>query len=202
MAASDVVVVVYAGDPYFARGLALALTEHGLTGVLPDDEELTDEPRDEDGEDDLLIVHVREGAERRAHDTPAVWILDAHETPDEALAQGARAVVLRGVDAPALASAVRAVAHGFTVVDPRLSTRIASTGAASERKVERGPLTDREMEVIALLAQGLTNKEIAAELRVSAHTAKFHVNGILEKLGAMTRTEAVTIAVRSGFLHL
>jgi DNA-binding CsgD family transcriptional regulator len=63
-------------------------------------------------------------------------------------------------------------------------------------------LTQRESEVLQLLSQGLTNKEIAAELAVSAHTAKFHVNGILEKLGAMTRTEAVTIAVRSGLVHL
>jgi len=199
MASSDVVVVVHAGDPYFARGLALALTEHGLTGILPDDDDVLDEARDDD---ELVVVHVREGAARRAHTAPAVWILDPHEAPDDAFSQGARAVVLRGVEAAALASAVRAVAHGFTVVDPRLSSTSAASSDARERTVERGPLTDREMEVIALLAQGLTNKEIAAELHVSAHTAKFHVNGILEKLGAMTRTEAVTIALRSGFLHL
>jgi DNA-binding CsgD family transcriptional regulator len=62
------------------------------------------------------------------------------------------------------------------------------------------PLTRREREVLQLLAGGMTNKEIAARLGVTDHTIKFHVNGILGKLGAVTRTEAVVEAARRGLI--
>jgi two-component system nitrate/nitrite response regulator NarL len=198
----DVVVAIRARDPYFARGLALALAEHGVQGLLPDDEDPPTFGLDDD--DAPFVVALLEGTERVRGEHHAVWILDEREEVMHALSNGARGVVLRGIDARSLASALRSVAHGFLVIDPRLDHTFASgANAATERApVERGPLTQRESEVLHLLAQGLTNKEIAAELGVSAHTAKFHVNGILEKLGAMTRTEAVTIAVRSGLVHL
>lgn len=110
------------------------------------------------------------------------------------------------VEAEALASAVRGVAAGLTVIDPDL---IAAAGihlhtaphpvptpipAAGE------PLTAREREVLALVASGLPNKAIARELGISEHTAKFHVGSLLAKLGAASRTEAVTIATRRGLL--
>ena len=63
-------------------------------------------------------------------------------------------------------------------------------------------LTARESQVIALLTLGLSNKQIAAQLEISNHTAKFHVNSILNKLGAATRTEAVVSAVRFGLVTL
>jgi DNA-binding NarL/FixJ family response regulator len=63
-------------------------------------------------------------------------------------------------------------------------------------------LTPREREVLQLLAEGLGNKEIARRLRISDHTVKFHVNAILGKLGARTRTEAVTRAARQGLITL
>lgn len=63
-------------------------------------------------------------------------------------------------------------------------------------------LTPREAEVLGLLAEGLSNKLIADRLKVSDHTAKFHVNSILNKLGAETRTEAVVLAARRGLLML
>jgi DNA-binding NarL/FixJ family response regulator len=62
-------------------------------------------------------------------------------------------------------------------------------------------LTPRELEVLELLAAGLSNKEIAERLRVSFHTVKFHVNSILGKLGASSRTEVVGLAARAGLLH-
>ena len=63
-------------------------------------------------------------------------------------------------------------------------------------------LTPREMDVLQLLAEGLPNKEIGRRLRISEHTVKFHVNTILAKLGARTRTEAVTRAARQGLIML
>jgi DNA-binding NarL/FixJ family response regulator len=64
------------------------------------------------------------------------------------------------------------------------------------------PLTARELEVLQLLAEGLPNKLIAAQLHISEHTAKFHVSAIILKLGAASRTEAVTLAARRGLLIL
>jgi two-component system, NarL family, nitrate/nitrite response regulator NarL len=63
-------------------------------------------------------------------------------------------------------------------------------------------LTPREAEVLNLLAEGLSNKLVADRLKISEHTAKFHVNAILTKLGAETRTEAVVLAARRGLLML
>ena len=64
------------------------------------------------------------------------------------------------------------------------------------------PLTEREAEVLQLLAQGLTNKQIAFTLSISEHTVKFHVSGIYAKLGATNRTEAVRLGVRQGLIIL
>jgi DNA-binding NarL/FixJ family response regulator len=63
-------------------------------------------------------------------------------------------------------------------------------------------LTDRELQVLSRLAEGLSNKQIAARLGISEHTAKFHVNAILGKLGVQSRTEAVVRAARLGLLML
>ena len=64
------------------------------------------------------------------------------------------------------------------------------------------PLTDREHEVLTLVSEGLTNKAMAAQLEISENTVKYHVNSILSKLGAQSRTEAVVTAARSGLLPL
>jgi two-component system, NarL family, nitrate/nitrite response regulator NarL len=106
------------------------------------------------------------------------------------------------VDAGALAAAVKAVAAGLTVLDPEL---ISSTGFhlhshAPAVAAAGEALTTREREVLALVAAGLPNKAIARELGISEHTAKFHVGSLLAKLGAGSRTEAVTIATRRGLL--
>jgi DNA-binding NarL/FixJ family response regulator len=106
------------------------------------------------------------------------------------------------VDAGALAAAVKAVAAGLTVLDPEL---ISATGFHLHSHVQpvAAPgeaLTTREREVLELVAAGLPNKAIARELGISEHTAKFHVGSLLAKLGAGSRTEAVTIATRRGLL--
>jgi DNA-binding CsgD family transcriptional regulator len=64
------------------------------------------------------------------------------------------------------------------------------------------PLTARERDVLQMLSQGLGNKEIAARLKISEHTVKFHIASILGKLGASTRTEAVSVALRRGLILL
>jgi DNA-binding CsgD family transcriptional regulator len=78
---------------------------------------------------------------------------------------------------------------------------VASLGAAAEPAADVA-LTARELEVLALLAEGASNKLIARRLGISAHTAKYHVASLLEKLDAVSRTDAVAHAARIGVLHL
>lgn len=103
------------------------------------------------------------------------------------------------VDASALAAAVRAAAAGLIVLDPTVA---GATGVHAHSRTSEGgeTLTTREREVLQLVAEGLPNKAIARELSISEHTAKFHVGSLLGKLGAASRTEAVTLATRRGIL--
>jgi len=75
-------------------------------------------------------------------------------------------------------------------------------GQDSPREAEGEPLTPREIEVLEIVSEGLSNKQIAARLNISEHTAKFHVNSILGKLAAGTRAEAVTRGLRRGLLKV
>jgi two-component system nitrate/nitrite response regulator NarL len=99
---------------------------------------------------------------------------------------------------------VRTVATGLTVLDPSLISELSALLVArtSGNTVGEESLTPRETEVLQLLAGGLPNKSIAAQLGISEHTAKFHVSAVLSKLGAASRTEAVTTAARRGLLLL
>lgn len=105
-------------------------------------------------------------------------------------------------------AAVRAVAAGLAVLSPSLAHALARTelrprGVALPMGSDTVPgetLTPREIEVLALMAEGLPNKIIASRLGISLHTAKFHVAQILGKLDATSRTEAVTIGARRGYL--
>jgi DNA-binding CsgD family transcriptional regulator len=95
------------------------------------------------------------------------------------------------------------------VIDNALTSAIGGPSPTSvaiepgERaKRGRGELTDRERQVVQLMSEGLSNKLIADRLGISDHTAKFHVNGVMVKLGASTRTEAVVEAMRRGLITL
>ena len=99
-----------------------------------------------------------------------------------------------------LAAALLAVGAGLRVLDDELGEALLGGGPPPRGLDGLPPLTDREMEVIELIALGLSNREIAEELGVSAHTAKFHIGSILTKMDAQTRTEAVVQAARAGIL--
>jgi DNA-binding NarL/FixJ family response regulator len=114
-----------------------------------------------------------------------------------------RAYLLRGVGAEELTGAVLAVARGLVVADPAVWRELSrGTAVSSPAREAASPLTEREREVLEFVAAGLPNKAIALRLGVSEHTVKFHVASILGKLGAASRTEAVTLAVRQGLLPL
>nr|MBA3451449.1 response regulator transcription factor [Chloroflexia bacterium] len=103
------------------------------------------------------------------------------------------------VDARALAAAVHAAIAGLIVLDPTVA---GATGVHAHARASNDgeSLTGRERQVLLLVAEGLPNKAIARELGISEHTAKFHVGSLLGKLGAGSRTEAVTLATRRGIL--
>ncbi len=103
-----------------------------------------------------------------------------------------------------LTAAVIAVNEGLSVVDPAwLNAAIAHSPAseAGNRSLVE-PLTAREIEILQLLAAGLTNKQIAARLSISAHTVKFHVSTIFTKLDTTNRVEAVNLGLKNGLIVL
>ena len=131
--------------------------------------------------------------------TPTLALVRDEESALDSLRAGALGVLLRSVDGERLLAALRAVSAGLGVFEPALLRTLLSARPAAQDGVL---LTPREAEVLALMAEGLSNKLIAERLKISDHTAKFHVNSILNKLGAETRTEAVVLAARSGLLML
>ena len=122
----------------------------------------------------------------------------------QALQAGIRAVLPSGLAADQLAAALHAVASGLVVLHPAEVQAALPVAAPAWRPLAElaEPLTRREREVLQMLAAGLANKEIAARLNISDHTAKFHVAAILGKLGAATRTEAVALGIRRGLVLL
>ena len=113
---------------------------------------------------------------------------------------GPRAYLTREAGAEELAAAVRAVSQGLAVFSPALLAGRSPSEATQAPSPD--VLTEREREVLPLLADGLPNKAIALRLGISEHTVKFHVGAILSKLGASSRTEAVVLAARRGLLPL
>ncbi len=119
---------------------------------------------------------------------------------------GVRAVLPGDLSPEQLVAALEAAASGLVVLHPSQANEILSANAgatpraAAEEYAEA--LTRRELEVLQMLAGGLSNKEIGSRLKISEHTAKFHVAAILGKLGAGSRAEAVSIGIRRGLVLL
>jgi NarL family two-component system response regulator YdfI len=134
-----------------------------------------------------------------------VALIDSMRRADilRALQSGARAVLWRESHPREITAALQAAYDGLTVFSPEILEVLlpASAEAAGPEDLPPGePLTAREIDVLSLLAEGAGNKEIAARLHISEHTVKFHVSSILGKLGAATRTEAVTRGYKEGLI--
>jgi DNA-binding NarL/FixJ family response regulator len=115
-----------------------------------------------------------------------------------------RGLLLRDAPPASIVAALQAVAQGLAVLDQPL-TGALHTSQSQPSGTDLLPLeqlTPRELQVLQLLAEGLPNKAIARQLGISEHTVKFHVNAILGKLGAQSRTDAVVRATRLGLLLL
>ena len=122
----------------------------------------------------------------------------------EALRAGIRAALPGDISPDQLISALHAAASGLFVLHPSHAPEALPAGSAPMRALDEltESLTRRELEVLQMLAAGLSNKEIAARLNISEHTVKFHVASILGKLGASSRTEAVSLGIRRGLVLL
>ena len=116
-------------------------------------------------------------------------------------ATGVRGLLLREASAVTIAAALLGLAQGLVVFDATLAN-VAVQNAVVTPNLLTEPLTPRETEVLRRMAEGLSNKLIARDLAISEHTVKFHVNAIMGKLGAQSRTEAVVRATRAGLILL
>ncbi len=165
-------------------------------------------------EPDLLVVdmgwdaeQMRERLARIERDIPLLALLSVDDDGDLPPLLGLLrafpcfAMLLRDSTPDAIVAALAALEQGLTVLDPRL---IASLSAATpvDAAAPSNPLTAREIEVLQLLARGLTNRAIAHQLGITQHTVKYHVNAIMGKLDAQSRTEAVVRASQLGMIVL
>lgn len=139
---------------------------------------------------------------------PAIAILilvsDDQETPyfPPDLSGRAWGVLSLEASAEELEAAIHALAAGLLVGMPALVNPLFIAPIANSGEQLIDPLTDREVEVLQLLAQGMANKQIALQLDISEHTVKFHISGIYTKLGVSNRTAAVRKGVRRGLILL
>ena len=129
------------------------------------------------------------------------------EDSREALHAGARGILPRSAERNEIAVAVKAVTNGLAVLPRELLPTLLNGGSEADELLDSNDavptrLTHRELEVIAAMADGASNKAIARRLGISFHTAKFHVAAILDKLNADSRTEAVMRAAQLGLVML
>jgi DNA-binding NarL/FixJ family response regulator len=221
-AAADTIRVVVCDDhALFRRGLVLVL--EGEAGI-----EVVGEA--EDGEavvplvaslaPDVVLMDVRmprrNGIEATRAITEAVpstkvVILTVSEDEDDlydAVKAGAAGYLLKEISIDEVAAAIRCVVSGQSLISPSMAAKLLTEFTNLARKAEERQsvpvprLTERELEVLKLVAQGLSNREIAGELYISENTVKNHVRNILEKLHLHSRMEAVVYAVREKLLDI
>ncbi len=207
-----------------------ALFRRGLIMVLEAEDDIVVVGEAEDGRDavervadivpDVVLMDVRmpeidgiEATRLIAERAPSAKILmltvsDEENDLYEAIKAGATGYLLKEISIEEVASAVRAVVSGQSLISPSMASKLLTeftnlAKRADERTSVPTPrLTERELEVLRLVAQGMSNREIAGELYISENTVKNHVRNILEKLHLHTRMEAVMYAVREKLLDI
>ena len=203
-------VLIVAGDPLARAGLVALMTDQPeviIVGQVAGSSDLSVEL--EAYSPDVLLwdlgldteADLEYLSELSNDRLPIVALLPDEAHAAEGWTAGARGLLFREADARSLVAAIVAVASGVVVLDPQLAAAVMAAGGRTPSP-QSGGLTPRELDVLHLLAEGLPNKSIASRVIISEHTVKFHVNAILNKLGAQSRTEAVIQASRLGLLVL
>ena len=139
----------------------------------------------------------------RMAEPPRVLVVTTFENDEyvyEALRAGASGFLLKRSRPQQIVDAVRVVARGDSLLFPAAVRRLAAAYGPARERLPGVRLTDREGEVLRLMADGRSNAEIAAELVLGLETVKTHVGNVLTKLGVRDRTQAVVVAYRSGFI--
>ena len=206
----------------FRRGLEMVLAEESdieLVGEASDGAEAVDKA----GEalPDVVLMDIRmprssgiEACRAMKEVAPSAKIVmltisDEEEDLFEAIRAGASGYLLKDIPYDEVADVVRAVHGGQSLINPSMAAKLLTEFAAlakrdGEERTQRVPaprLTDREMEVLRLVARGMNNRDIAKELFISENTVKNHVRNILEKLQIHSRMEAVMVAVREKLIE-
>jgi DNA-binding NarL/FixJ family response regulator len=168
-----------------------------LDEVNPDVVMVSIEPHDEEPPAQLQAISAVPTIVLADNPHP-VWVSDTFRL-------GVRAVLSSDATVEELSGAIHAVASGLVALHPQEALPLlnaASLQIPRTRERSSEALTQRETEVLRMLARGFSNKEIAARMAISEHTVKFHVASLMGKLGAGTRTEAVTLGLRQGLILL
>ncbi len=217
-------VSIVAEDPWVReglRGLALAAEDWELVGVFSSLAELgnatfelqaraANVSRDDLKSESLqpvLVADLMDAQQRAIESTQLQWpdgwnVLALVSSPQEgraAIGAGARGAIQRSSSPRTVRAGVDALSRGLMVVDPEVAT--PQLGTANYATTGES-LSARELEVLQQMLEGRSNREIALALSISANTVKFHVNAVMTKLDASTRTEAVVQAMRQGIVHL
>lgn len=158
-----------------------------------------------------LALPDMDGAEairriRQADPAMRVVVLTAYDTDErivEAVQAGAQGYLLKGAPREELFAALRVVHQGGSLLHPSIASRLlVRVHQLLDHEQPLEPLTEREMEVLRLMAHGARNKAIASQLCITERTVKFHIAAIFQKLGAHSRTEALAKAVQRGLVQL
>ena len=203
-------ILIIADDPLARTGLAMLLADQPgclVAGQIGRDSELL--PALETYRPDLLLWDLGwepdptlpDVAELGDLQLPLVALVPDGACAPDAWDAGLRNLLWRDIGPDRLAAALQAVAQELVVVEPEFLPLLQPDHSPDLPPLPE-PLTPREREVLQLLAEGLSNKAIARRLEISDHTVKFHVNAIMGKLAAQSRTEAVVRATRLGLLLL
>ena len=159
-----------------------------------------------------LRQQIRLDPRREDASHPRIIVFTAFDNDERiiaALEAGANGYLLKGAPREDIFNAIRITMQGGSLLQPVIASKLlrhmgqhATYRPPTVPQTLYEPLTERELEVLTLLAQGMPNKEIAAHLTISERTAKFHVSSIMGKLGATNRTEAVSLAAQRGLITL
>jgi two-component system NarL family response regulator len=219
---ADAIRVVICDDhALFRRGLSMVLEEEvGIAVVGEAEDGDAAVAIAEELAPDVVLMDVRmpkrsgiEATRAIAESVPTARIVmltvsDEEDDLYEAIKAGATGYLLKEISIEEVADAVRAVMSGQSLITPSMASKLISEFSNLSKKAEARQavpapvLTVRELEVLKLVAQGMSNKEIAAELYISENTVKNHVRNILEKLHLHSRMEAVMYAVREKILDV
>jgi len=214
-------VLVVDDHALFRRGLQMVLKSEGdieVVGEAADGNEAVEKAQE--SMPDVILMDVRmphrsgiEATQQIKDLLPHVKILmltisDEEADLYEAIKAGASGYLLKEISIDEVADAIRSVFAGQSRLSPSMAAKLLqefaamSKRAAEARQLPAPRLTDREMEVLRLVAQGLNNRDIAKELFISENTVKNHIRNILEKLHLHSRMEAVVYAVREKLLEI